>query len=413
MRLTFNRDDITIFRKNVHAREAGGTLKNPPFSDPFVLQVQEATCSEDVFGKTNSKPEITEKYWAIARVIHPDKYANSPHAALANSLFAKLVALKNEAEEKASGKKPLPIVIESLKHTYTIGDLFTQGDKSDLYACSFMGPNRKALLKIAQSPADNDLLENEAKILGEIFPEAQIEEKFLRHLPRLIDSFKARSLTAPGASTRPLETFRQVNVLELFGGSYSLADVIRAYPAGLDFRDVVWMWKRLLSVLGFIHREKRVIHGAILPTHVLVHPTEHNAKVIDWCYAIKMEKDARIKALSTPYRDFYAPEIIMHCPAGPATDIYMSAKCVLALLGGNVSSNEMPKTVPERFQGFVKSCLLKSPTRRPDDAWTLQKELDDLLLTLVGKPKYRALQMPLPDGLRTSHRLDGSYRGVS
>lgn len=382
-------------------------MKNPLFSDPLVLQIERATCSEDIFGKPNGKPEndllreITAKYWKIARMIHPDRYSGSSHAALANTLFAKLAALKNEAEEKARGNKnptAAKIPIKSSKHVYALGDLLTQGDKSDLYTCSFADAPKKALLKIAQSPADNDLLENEARILREIFPEKQIEERFYRHLPRLIDSFKARSATAPAAHARPVETFRQVNVLELFGGFHSIADVIRAYPVGLDFRDVVWMWKRLLSVLGFIHREKRVIHGAILPTHVMVHPTEHGAKIIDWCYAVKMEKDARIKALSAPYRDFYAPEILMRCPAGPATDIYMSAKCVLALLGGNISTNEMPKNVPERFQGFVKSCLLKAPTRRPDDAWALHGELDELLLKLVGKPKYRPFQMPSPDG---------------
>jgi serine/threonine protein kinase len=385
-------------------------MKKPLSADPVAIQIERATCSEDIFGKFNGKPEaellreITATYFQIARLIHPDRFIGSPHAPLANTLFAKLARLKNEAEEKVRGvsreKPPATKTVNSSKHVYALDDLFTQGDKSDLYACSFIESTkkRKAVLKIAQSPADNDLLENEARILGEIFPEKQIEEKFYRHLPRLIDTFKARSLAGPGAPTRPAETFRQVNVLDLFDGFYSMTDVIRAHPAGLDFRDVVWMWKRLLSALGFIHREKRVIHGAILPTHVMIHPTEHGAKIIDWCYAVKMGKDARIKAISTPYRDFYAPEIIMRCPPSPSSDIYMSAKCVVALLGGNATTNLLPLGVPKRFQSFLQSCLLKAPTRRPDDAWALHGELDELLLGLVGKPKYRPLPMPSPDG---------------
>jgi len=45
-------------------------------------------------------------------------------------------------------------------------------------------------------------------------------------------------------------------------------------------------------------------------------------------------------------------------------------------------------------RNFLRSCLLTSPARRPDDAWDLHDELDEVLRRLVGRPTYRPLAMP-------------------
>ena len=78
---------------------------------------------------------------------------------------------------------------------------------------------------------------------------------------------------------------RHANLIGALGGFRSLAEVRSAFPAGLDPRDAAWMWRRLLVAIGAAHRAG-VIHGAVLPEHVLIHPAEHGLVLVDWCYSV-------------------------------------------------------------------------------------------------------------------------------
>jgi len=337
-------------------------------------------------------------------LVHPDRFTGDD-VALANDCVQALGRWRNEAEAKVTAgtygdRKPVvvepprpamePQVIKTPKGQYVVESLLTHGDLADIYRCSYTGKagaKQGLAFKVVQSAADNDLLEHEAKVLATLYPADQPEEKFYRFLPRVHDTFMLR-----GAKGR---TNRRVNVLPLYSEHVSLSDVIKAHPGGVDYRDAVWMFKRTLMALGFVHR-KGVVHGAVLPTHVLVHPVEHGAKLIDWAYAVQdpWPKDGRVKAMSTPYREFYAPEILAKGMVSAHTDIFMAAQCMVALLGGDVKSRKAPATVPVQIRMFLESCLFSAQFRRPDDAWALLEEFDQMLERLVGKPKYRPLVMP-------------------
>jgi hypothetical protein len=69
---------------------------------------------------------------------------------------------------------------------------------------------------------------------------------------------------------------RRVNLIGRLTGFRSLAVVRTAFPAGIDPRDAAWIWRRLLDAVGAAHRAG-VIHGAVLPEHVMIHPAEHPA----------------------------------------------------------------------------------------------------------------------------------------
>jgi len=362
--------------------------------------ISRADTAEDLFGILAGSIEarleaLTHLYRKLVTVVHPDKYAVAAEAHLAREAFIKATALKTHAEAKIRagtyGDKKVeaptphvdspPVVIKTKDREYTVGKRFAQGDLCDLYESTYRA--ERVCFKIAQSAADNDLVENESRVLKKLSPAKQKEEKFYRYLPRCLDTFMFRG--AGSAETR------RVNVLTMLDGYRSLAEVHSVYPNGLDYRDVVWMLKRSLAGLGFIHSQG-VVHGAIIPPHVMVHPTDHGAKIIDWSYAV--EGDGHVKALSKPYRAFYAPEILKKQKATSATDVYMLFKCVVSLLGGDVETGHMPETVPKPFLNFVSGCLIAAQARRPDDAWKLHEELDELLERLVGKPKYRPLVMP-------------------
>ncbi len=373
--------------------------------------LKKARCPEDVFGQLGGADParvleaLRHSYRQVIGAVHPDKYTGQPDAiSRAQALVGQLTEWRTKAEEKIHAKtygdnKPhepkrvdppaSPQIIETPKRKYIVTDRLAQGDLADLYRCAYTqdGKEHQAVFKIAQSAADNDLLDSEHKTLSAMYPPAQPEEKFYRYLPKLLDSFLLR---ASGVN-------RRVNVLGLADGYVPVSEVMTVYPSGLDYRDAAWIFNRALEGLWFVHHEKKVVHGAILPPHLLVHPVGHGGKLVDWCYAVRDWKTSgdRVRAISKAYRGYYPPEIAAKRPVTPQTDIYMLAKCMVALLGGDVTTNQMPDAVPKPVKGFLTSCLIETQAKRPNDAGQLREEFEELLRRLVGERQYRGpLVMP-------------------
>jgi serine/threonine protein kinase len=246
-------------------------------------------------------------------------------------------------------------------------------DISDLYRCQ-----PTSFVKFAKRLSDNDLVENEARVLAYLNGKLKPDSTYFHYFPRL---------------QQPLNHQGYAGVALSYAEEYvSLAEIIRAYPQGIDFRDMVWMFKRMLVALGFAH-SVGVIHGAVVPSHVLVHPTGHGGLLIDWSYGITDPKE-HIKAMSVLNEDFYPPEVRRREPPKTSTDLFMAAKCVIALLGGNVRTNAIPHTVPEDIRDFLLPCLDEAVRHRPHGAWDLHEQFDALLQKLVGKPTYRPFTVP-------------------
>lgn len=281
---------------------------------------------------------------------------------------------------------------------YVIGKLITEGDLSSIYECTLPGganstghtwydriledeedqTHANGILKVAKEYSFTPRLDNEVRLLTKIFPKREEEVKFFRYFPRVIESGH-------------LNSGRAALILPRYEGFVTMQQVRNAYPQGLDFRDVVWMFKRILVAIGYAHTQG-IVHGAVLPPHVLVHPVEHGAKLLDWTFAV--EAHHHIEGISSGYSEFYPPEVFEKEAARPTVDIYMAAKCAVALLGGDTHTNELPATVPKEIQAFFDECLARNQSRRPFNAWDLHETFDALLRRVVGPPAYRLLTMP-------------------
>jgi hypothetical protein len=344
------------------------------------LRLKIAVAPEDVFGSIKG-PSVISCWRHLVKLCHPD-VTKDPRAA---EIFAELTRWKAIADAKmlagtyGNGKphvmpapKPppaSPIRVTIGKHTYVLREALFEGDIATLYAS-----DEPFIFKIARSGADNDLMEAEQKALRTIFPDPhKLPQGDTRLLPRLIDSFSLSS--KPGSN-------RRVNMLTRHDDHFSLVEVESAHPRGIDFRDFAWMFKRALAGMAVAHRAG-VIHGAILPPHVLIQPIDHGAKIVDWCYAVPVGSPMR--AIVNKYRDFYPPEVFKKGPATPGLDIYMLAMCGQWLLDANA---------PRAIRSFLRGCLLAMPSRRPQDAIRLHREFDELLEQLVGPKKYRPFDMP-------------------
>lgn len=258
-------------------------------------------------------------------------------------------------------------------HTYALGPVLAEGDLATLHTAhhDHDGERRPAVLKIPREQRDNDLLEHEADVLTRLRTVG--EERHRAYAPALIESFDHRA--ADGSR-------RRVNALEPLTGFHTLAEVAAAHPGGLDPRDAAWMWRRLLTALGWAHRA-RLVHGAVFPEHVLIHPQLHGLVLADWCYATATGTD--LPVLIYRHADDYPEEARGHLPATAATDIHLASACVAALMG---------ERAPAPMRAFLHGCTLPEQHRRPQDAWALLAELDDLLDRLYGPRTFRPFTMP-------------------
>lgn len=64
----------------------------------------------------------------------------------------------------------------------------------------------------------------------------------------------------------------------------SLSDAMGNYPAGIDARHLVWIWRRALELLVYLHSDGWS-HGALLPQHLLLHPRDHGVRLLGWSAA--------------------------------------------------------------------------------------------------------------------------------
>jgi hypothetical protein len=271
-----------------------------------------------------------------------------------------------------------PLTLESPNRRYTLDCLLAVGDVADVYLGAAPGdPTTPYVLKVSRAREGQTLLENERHTLVRLRSAAG-DTTYARYLPTPAESFVPRE--------RPAQ---RVNVFLHESGFYTLEQVHEQHPA-LDGRHLAWIFKRLLTVLGFSHR-RHMLHGAVLPCHVMLHAAGHGLQLVGWGQSV--ETGRRIRAVSSRYRDWYPPEVPLMQPASSATDLFLAARCLVYLAGGDPVANGMPEAVPPPMRSFISTCLLESARMRPDDAWALLEDFDELLRRLYGPPMFQELIM--------------------
>jgi len=337
---------------------------------------------EDVFGPdVRDEDQLSAAFQAMAVLLHPDRPGQTAAAAEAMAL---LTTWRAQARTKLKrgmwGKSAVTI---KSKHTYTDVTAFTKGDISDVYIADYTewdGKKQQAAIKLVRDQADIDLADKEASVLKELWSPTK-DGHFWAYLPRLVESTK---LTVGGK-------VRRANVVSFHSTRVTLDEVICAHPQGLDLRHAAWMWRRLLEVLTWTHRQG-IVHGAVVPKHMLIHPDNHGLRLIDWSYAVRTEKQEVIKAIPSGHIIDYPPEVLQKRPATPATDIFMAGLVMRDLLSGY--GNKLPNSVPRAVIAILDACTLLGPVRRYRDAWMLYEDFAKVLQDLFGPPKFVQFTMP-------------------
>ena len=275
----------------------------------------------------------------------------------------------------AAGSGPFTLRAEGLE--VRAHGAVAQGDLATVYAgeiTSGEGRGEKVALKVADDPADGDLLGREARVLR-LFEENPAAQS--KHLPRLLAQFS----TVDG---------RPGSVLTWLEGK-DFHSIRERYPEGLPSEPATWIFRRTLSALGYAH-SLGVVHGNITPAHILVSAEDHNIFLVDWCFAAvrPAETGDGFVFLDEVYSP---PEVSERRPPLPSSDLFSLARSIVYLLGGDPESETLPQTIEEPFERLLRYFLRKSALQRPQDAWQMYEELDILRRELFGEHRFREFEL--------------------
>lgn len=331
-------------------------------------------------------------YIKLAQILHPDKQpGGTDRRQIATEAFQKLNDFHAQAQQALTeGRFGEPIILATIRSRHALHEVkhkLGQGDIATLFQVETTDDTggTVGLLKVAKNARDNDLLAAEAKALKALHAD---DHPLTRYYPKLLDTFMYQ------------DGRRRANVITWQDDCYNLEELRRKFPSGLPPVHVAWVWRRLLQALEFAH-DHDLIHGAVLPPHVLVLPKQHGVILVDWCYSVGMgvsDPQAKtIKAVVSKYRDWYPNEVTDKIPPTPATDIVMAARTMIWLLGGDPITGELSNRIPRGIRAWFKGCLIEKQAMRPDHAGKLCEEFDALLKRL-GEPWYprRFVELVIP-----------------
>lgn len=331
--------------------------------DEMESLVENAAFPKDIFGPT----DWPAAYKRLQVALHPDKFPDLAQKQRAERLFRRLGEWKTLVEA--------PETLESGSETYVLGRELGKGDLSNVRMASNKAGFR-VVAKVGVNKGVSKLLLKEREVL-DVLQQKPDASKFGRYLPSPRDSFL-------------LPDQRRVNILDYLDGLYSAEAIKTAYSGGVGGRHLVWMFKRCLTAVGFAHQYGWV-HGAVLPPHLLYLVESHGLRIVDWTLAIPVGKPTI--AAPSLYKDWYPPECKAKKPVTASLDIYLAAKSMCFLAGGDPLAETFPDSVPKAMQSYLKGCLLKSPSMRPQDAWKCIEDVTDLAQRLYGAPKFHELKM--------------------
>jgi len=367
-------------------------------------QLETASTFSAVFGRlVGSDPatqlrHLKKAYRGLVKLTHPDQVAPAERA-LASQVFTRLVATYESAKKAvetgryeqagptgvaSSAKATATVVVESPKDRYTLeADIWAEGDFSNLHR-GVTKDGTAVYVKIASDLPHNAFLAKEASFYRSLLGN-DAAAGLRKYLPELLDTFVV--------TERPGEQYR-VNVFRDRPRFISLTKIHEAYPRGLDPRDAAWIWRRLIaqalagSVLG-------VVHGAIVPDHVLVNPDTHEPLHIGWVHSVErpQERQARLTTVIDRWRDWYPKEVFAREIPTLQTDLYMVGKTMIYLAGGDVATNRFPRHYPEVMKDTVRALIASDARDRPQDGPALLRTYTDGVRRLWGTT-FRPLTVP-------------------
>lgn len=287
--------------------------------------------------------DVDAVYRKHAAALHPDRGGDK-------ALFQLLGELRSAIDTPAE-----------VVNGYSLRSAIARGDLCDVHYAVKDGASYVLKRPYVEVPAALNIMAKERECLEQIHEKAGCDT-YHHYFPKPHDSF------VTGKKRINAFPWREV---------HSASDIMRRHGS-LDGRHVAWMFKRVLTCLGFAHNSGWC-HNAVTPDHLLFSVGDHGLVLCDWIHATK--PGSTITIVPSKYKDWYPTDSKQ---SSPGIDIYMAAKCML-MIGGD--------GLHQLIKQFMNGCLLPSASMRPNDAWDVHDQFVDLLDQLYGPPRFVPLEM--------------------
>ena len=239
------------------------------------------------------------------------------------------------------------------------------------------------LAKVLRAHGDQDLLDHEWDVLSAL---QQSRAQGSAHFTRLMPQPIARGAGRFGLRGHEGERFVALYRYQS-GFAHSFIDVKDSYRKGIPAASSVWLWKRILEVLSFVH-ETGWIHGGILPQHLLVHARDHGVRLCGWSGAVPLGEPVAAQVAAAG--DHYPKSILQGAAAAVATDITMSARALIWALHGSAEDADLrraPGDTPRPLAALLERCAADDGGG-VTDAWAVRDELNQAAEEVFGSPKF-------------------------
>lgn len=163
--------------------------------------------------------------------------------------------------------------------------------------------------------------------------------------------------------------------------------VRRALPNGIPAACAVWLWRRVLEVVSFVHRAG-LAHGAVVPPHILVERGEHGARLLGYSRADRPGR--KLRARCAGFEAFFADDTLSH-----EGDVTSSGRCMAYLLGGEPARGQVPDAVPRPLAELVRQTATGAlPPSLRADPWALREKVGSVARAELGPPAFHPLPLP-------------------
>ena len=253
-------------------------------------------------------------------------------------------------------------VIQCGGESYSLTERLGAGEVSEVYLAQRIGSMPfLAVIKLSAAGNAAAMHAREAMVLRELQGLAgdEADASFAQLMPEVV-------AIGAVAGDEP----RHALVLKAPNGYWgSLADLNAHFPQGLDPRHAVWIWRRVLGMMAFVH-SRGWVHGDVRPEHVLVHPGDHGARLIGWAAA---RQDASESA--------------------QAADLIRSARIIQILLGGSSEASTGMNQVPVELSALVKQSAHDAVFCQKQGALGLDAALRTAARAAFGPPTFVPLDL--------------------
>lgn len=253
------------------------------------------------------------------------------------------------------------------------------GHSSDVFlATRATRITERLLVKVLRDAEDEPLLRNEQRVLAKL--EAS-PERGTPYFTSLVPQRAFSGVLEGSGFSRPFAAaFRQPP-----GLAHTLAQLRERFPGGVDPRHAIWLWRRALELLDWLHRSG-VVHGALLPAHILLDAREHSVGLVGFSCA--GGADTPLAALDPRQADFYPAGAAPKPTLSPATDLAMLARCIVHALGG--LPTRVPSHVPAPLAQLLGDQLTGNVAVAPLE---LSRNVSEVARECFGPPHFVKLDL--------------------